>query len=138
MFAAKNRLIDDQPALPAGERIIELPSALEMEHNATVLLTCHAYNRYSRSPDVSSVISSKPHCFFLAPRVSILYSKKIKKEKKPAFYQSTSSTKKKERKKKYYGAKGTRTGSKSGNEIRGKSNSKTRGQLCASQRRKIT
>lgn len=79
MFAAKNRLIDDQPALPAGERIIELPSALEMEHNATVLLTCHAYNRYSRSPDVSSVISSKPHCFFLAPRVSILYSKKRKK-----------------------------------------------------------
>lgn len=99
MFAAKNRLIDDQPALPAGERIIELPSALEMEHNATVLLTCHAYNRYSRSPDVSSVISSKPHCFFLAPRVSILYSKKIKKEKKPAFYQSTSSTKKKKERK---------------------------------------
>lgn len=99
MFAAKNRLIDDQPALPAGERIIELPSALEMEHNATVLLTCHAYNRYSRSPDVSSVISSKPHCFFLAPRVSILYSKKIKKEKKTAFYQSTSSTKKKKERK---------------------------------------
>lgn len=99
MFAAKNRLIDDQPALPAGERIIELPSALEMEHNATVLLTCHAYNRYSRSPDVSSVISSKPHCFFFAPRVSILYSKKIKKEKKPAFYQSTSSTKKKKERK---------------------------------------
>lgn len=99
MFAAKNRLIDDQPALPAGERIIELPSALEMEHNATVLLTCHAYNRYSRSPDVSSVISSKPHCFFLAPRVSILYSKKIKKEKKPAFYQSNVLQKKKKERK---------------------------------------
>lgn len=138
MFAAKNRLIDDQPALPAGERIIELPSALEMEHNATVLLTCHAYNRYSRSPDVSSVISSKPHCFFLAPRVSILYSKKIKKKKNQRSINRPVLQKRKKERKKYYGAKGTRTGSKPGNEIRGKSNSKTRGQLCASQRRKIT
>lgn len=138
MFAAKNRLIDDQPALPAGERIIELPSALEMEHNATVLLTCHAYNRYSRSPDVSSVISSKPHCFFLAPRVSILYSKKIKK-KKPAFYQSTSSTKKRKKERKNITARKVQGRDLNpGNEIRGKSNSKTRGQLCASQRRKIT
>ena len=104
MFAAKNRLIDDQPALPAGERIIELPSALEMEHNATVLLTCHAYNRYSRFPDVSSVISSKPPLFFFLDTVFEKNKKKKKKKKTNVlsidqFYKKKKKKKKKERKK---------------------------------------